>query len=159
MEYNLVTENAFEYKGYPCVVKFMPHGHRCGYVGISKFNPLYRNSPEYFRNKINCHGGVTYCEDHLPDGKDKDYLWVGFDCAHVCDGADYDLVIERYADDPVFAYAVHDAKILKDQHQEINFGPIRDMQYVSQECERIVDQLEKILSRKNDILASSKREK
>lgn len=156
MEFNLVTENAFEYKGYPCVVKFMPHGHRCGYVGISKSNPLHKNSPEYFENKINCHGGVTYCENHLPDGKDKDYLWVGFDCAHVGDGVDYDLVIERYADDPAFAFAVHDAKILKELHHGTDYGPIRDQKYVSRECERIVDQLEKIISRKNDILGHEK---
>ena len=29
-------EKQFEYKGFPCVILFMPTGYRCGYVGIPK---------------------------------------------------------------------------------------------------------------------------
>lgn len=31
-----VLETKFEYKGYPCVVLFMPGAYRCGYVGVPK---------------------------------------------------------------------------------------------------------------------------
>ena len=31
-----ILECKFDYKGYPCVVLFMPLGYRCGYVGTTE---------------------------------------------------------------------------------------------------------------------------
>lgn len=35
-----VLETKFEYKGYQCVVLFMPGAYRCGYVGIPNSHKL-----------------------------------------------------------------------------------------------------------------------
>jgi hypothetical protein len=35
------VENDFLYNGFRCVVIFTSMGHRCGYVGLTKENPLY----------------------------------------------------------------------------------------------------------------------
>lgn len=37
-----IVEREFEHAGYKCVVLFSRMGHRCGYVGIPKEHPLYR---------------------------------------------------------------------------------------------------------------------
>ena len=31
-----IVEKRFEYKGYPCVILFMPMCYRCGYVGLKR---------------------------------------------------------------------------------------------------------------------------
>ena len=45
-------EKQFEYKGFLCVILFMPDGYRCGYVGIPKDMKIDIDS-------IVCHGGIT----------------------------------------------------------------------------------------------------
>lgn len=45
----LKQETRFLYKGFPCVVLFMPGGYRCGYVGLPKENKYYGKSCEKFR--------------------------------------------------------------------------------------------------------------
>lgn len=49
-------EKQFEYKGFPCVILFMPTGYRCGYVGIPK-------EVKIDIDNIGCHGGITYNSD------------------------------------------------------------------------------------------------
>ena len=39
-----VLETKFEYKGYQCVVLFMPRAYRCGYVGIPNSHKLAKKS-------------------------------------------------------------------------------------------------------------------
>ena len=31
---NSKEEARFEYKGFPCVIRLLPDGYRCGYVGL-----------------------------------------------------------------------------------------------------------------------------
>lgn len=81
-----VTEARFEHEGYPCVVLFMPMGYRCGYVGVPKTHPAYQKG--YFDFRIDCHGGVTYAEDHLYNQDDAETWWIGFDCNHLGDAPD-----------------------------------------------------------------------
>lgn len=59
-----VLEQKFDYKGYPCVVLFMPGAYRCGYVGLPKGHKLAGKSFDdlYY---IDCHGGITYSEPYL----------------------------------------------------------------------------------------------
>lgn len=45
-------EKQFEYKGFPCVILFMPTGYRCGYVWIPK-------EVKIDIDNIGCHGGIT----------------------------------------------------------------------------------------------------
>ena len=51
-------EKQFEYKGFPCVILFMPTGYRCGYVGIPKDVKIDTDG-------IECHGGITHNSEHL----------------------------------------------------------------------------------------------
>ena len=138
---NKTIEERFEYKGYPCVVKFMPWGYRCGYVGISEFDSLYDIKPEDLNMSILCHGGISYDGRYLLGDERNGFRWIGFDCHHVGDGCDYELAKERYSGDDYFAIAMNDIDIKSKRHSGTVFGPIRDKQFVIRECEYIVDQL------------------
>lgn len=135
-------EHRFTYKSYPCVVKFTPMGWRCGYVGIPVFNDLYYMPDDYFKLKIDCHGGITYDGYSLP-GVDisEQCRWIGFDCHHVGDGCDYTLAKERYGDDEDFAVYMNDIDILSERHSGTIFGPVRSKDYIINECKKIVYQL------------------
>ena len=65
-----VLETKFEYKGYQCVVLFMPRAYRCGYVGIPNSHKLAKKSV-YDLGYLDCHGGVTYSEPYLHGCDDK----------------------------------------------------------------------------------------
>ena len=79
-------EKQFEYKGFPCVILFMPMGYRCGYVGLPKENKYYGKS--YDDIPIGSHCGLTYASRKLHAQNDTDKWWIGFDCGHCCDGYD-----------------------------------------------------------------------
>ena len=72
------------------------HLHYCGYVGIPKSNPLYAKVSDFGGNAykahtsleeeeldIYAHGGITFT-GHMKEW-DKDYFFIGFDCAHMGD--------------------------------------------------------------------------
>jgi len=74
------------------------HLHYCGYVGIPKSNPLYRKISNFGGNvsykahtlveevlDIYAHGGITFT-GHMKEW-DKDYFFIGFDCAHMGDAS------------------------------------------------------------------------
>lgn len=127
-------EERFEYKGFPCVVLFMPTCYRCGYVGIPKdleINP----------DEIDCHCGITYTSDELYHNEDKDVLWIGFDCGHCCDGFDVEKGKEYFSDNEstmrqieVMEQTGYFAVCNKD-------NPVRDLEYVKSECMKIVWQI------------------
>lgn len=138
---NPIIETRFEYKGFSCVVMFMPFGcHRCGYVGISNNHPLYGKGWRKLEDMIDCHGGVTYCEDHLFGQDDKNTWWIGFDCAHAGDGRDFESGKKYFADDPEKL-----KEIIKLQELDKKFFPqgelIRTKEYCEEQCRNIVDQL------------------
>ena len=132
--------------------------HRCGYVGIPKTHPLFgvsyhaqadclsaemvenqtvgkkspilaltamcgadtensiRRSPDV---AFDVHGGLTYSgESGEYPAKAEDLWWYGFDCRHYGDG--------EIEPDPYYAF-----------HE----GPVRDLDYVSAECESLAQQL------------------
>ena len=84
-------EKQFEYKGFPCVILFMPTGYRCGYVWIPK-------EVKIDIDNIGCHGGITYNSDHLYHQERKDLRWIGFDCAHCFDGYDVETAKRLFSD-------------------------------------------------------------
>lgn len=90
MKNSPVTEARFEYNSYPCVVLFMPMGYRCGYVGVPKTHPAY--GKDYDELHIDCHGGLTYADDHLYNQDDVETWWLGFDCGHGGDAPDIPAV-------------------------------------------------------------------
>lgn len=130
-------EKRFDYKGFPCVILFMPMGYRCGYVGIPKDTEIDTDS-------IACHCGIAYEATYLHNQADTDKLWIGFDCGHACDGFDLDKIKELYADDES---VMKQTEIMeKTGYFAIcNEGnPVRTLEYCEEECKKIVEQLIKL---------------
>lgn len=67
-------EKRFEYKGFPCVVLFMPMGYRCGYVRLPKKNKYYGKS--YDDIPVDCHCGLTYASRELHTQNDSSTWWI-----------------------------------------------------------------------------------
>ena len=68
----------------------------------------------------------------------KDTLYIGFDCGHICDGRDcvtalkYGLITEKRYNELI------ETEILSPTFLQ----PVRSLEYVENECKKIVDQLE-----------------
>lgn len=128
-ERQIVEEERFLYKDYPCVVLFMGMGHRCGYVGVPKEQiGLVENAEE----TISCHGGITYGpSDHLHLQNDIDILWIGFDTAHWGDRNDVKKAVDYFGEDA--------------HTYDFGCGTIRTLEYCKRECMDIVDQVIKMI--------------
>jgi hypothetical protein len=134
-----IQETRFDYKGFPCVVLFMPMGYRCGYVGLPKSHRYY----DKFYDKIpaDCHGGLTYSRNSLFRNTDSDTWWIGFDCGHGCDGIDIETTKKLYAEDDA---AIKDVLWLEKTGyiQIVNLkNPIRTLDFCIDQCKHIVEQL------------------
>lgn len=135
-------ETRFEYKGFPCVILFMPIGYRCGYVGLPKGNKYY--GKEYDKIPVHCHCGLTYSKHELFGQDDKNTWWIGFDCGHCCDGLDGKSFYLYYNEDlktmePISRNAYVDSiESMFCIHSEY---PVCELEYVENECRKIVDQI------------------
>lgn len=128
-----VLEEKFEYKGFSCVILFMPLGFRCGYVALQKGHKYY--GKEFDSIPISCHCGLTYGDYKLHTQEDKDVYWIGFDCGHCCDGFDLEKLDEYYPDSI-------ENKIMREYHKSVNRDcEFRTLDYVKSECMDIVNQL------------------
>ena len=127
-----VVEKQFEYKGHDCICIFTAAGYRCGYVSVDD----YRDFTEY---DIDCHCGLSFGAERLTkDFNPKKDYYIGFDCGHICDGNDYNLALK---------YGLIDEKrfneLLEMQiHLPTFLEPVRSLEYVEEQCKKIVDQLE-----------------
>lgn len=74
------------YKGFDYYV-FNLGTHPCAYVDVTE---TLLNGKEYGSIEIQCHGGLTYSRDYLPT-VDKKGWFLGWDYAHYCDFAGYEL--------------------------------------------------------------------
>ena len=125
-----VVEKQFEYKGHDCICIFGCRGYRCGYVSVA-------DDKDY---AIECHCGLSFGASRLPEyyNPKKDY-YIGFDCGHICDGNDYDTALK---------YGLIDEKqynnfIEMQIHLSTFLQPVRSVEYVEEQCKKIVDQLER----------------
>lgn len=147
-------------------------GHRCGYVGINNQHPLYgvgyqeetdklkppspdepcgkrsplllmsmaldpdKARPEYV---FNVHGGVTYskmgdeaCYPVRSVSNGDPLFWYGFDCGHCDDGQD--MTVQSPG--------------LRKIHLDCGFDPeerpVRSLEYVIEECNKLSDDLAKV---------------
>lgn len=132
-----VQEIRFEYYGYPCVVLFMPMGYRCGYVGITRENKYYLK--DYDDIPIDCHCGLTYADNRLFGQSDLDKWWIGFDCGHACDGYDIEKTKEYFE----YNTATMNRLLMMQEYMELvnEDMPYRTLEFVIEECKKIVDQL------------------
>lgn len=126
-----VVEKQFQYKGHDCICVFNRNGFRCGYVSTT----LRRHYDDY---DINCHCGLTF-SGALPEAyAPKEAFYIGFDCGHVCDGIDTKLAYDLGLIDEA-------TKEMYEQYfSYLSDCPVRDVDYVVEQCKKIVDQLEEL---------------
>lgn len=140
-------EERFEYKGYPCVILFMPMCHRCGYVGLPKTSKFYGKG--YDEIDVDCNGGLTYARNYLSGQEDKETWWIGFDCGHCWDLHDFKSAYKHFAEDEE---ALKQIKAIEDIYINSacdDYATIKTQEFVLAQCERIVDQIIKLESEVN----------
>lgn len=120
------VEKEFQYRGYKCIVIGLKAGYRCGYVEIK--------DPKVEMINIACydlpyevHGGITWKKFYLPNGKEGNSLYLGFDCNHAGDSIDIDLYKELNRG--------------KEPNYISLFGIVRDTEYFIKELKSLVDQI------------------
>lgn len=75
----------WNFNGLHCIInRTMDFGHLCGYVGVNKDHPLYK---EQYRN-LEVHGGITYIGNEM-HFMNKDLFYFGFDCGHAFDATPF----------------------------------------------------------------------
>ena len=129
-----VVEKQFEYKGHDCICVFSCLGYRCGYVSVDNYKDCY----EY---DIDCHCGLSFGPSTLPkDYNPKKTCYIGFDCGHICDGNDYDTAL-KYG---LINERQYNNFIEMQIHLPTFLEPVRSLEYVEEQCKKIVDQLEAV---------------
>lgn len=127
-----VVEKQFEYKGHDCICAFSALGVRHGYVSVDDHRDFY----EY---DIDCHCYLSFGAARLSEecNPKKDY-YIGFDCGHICDGRSY-LTALKYG----LLTEKRFNELMEMEIQSPTFlQPVRELEYVENECRKIVDQLE-----------------
>lgn len=115
------------YKGFCIRCELNQLGHRCGYVKVPEESRLYG---VYHKNiNVDVHGGLTY------SGYEKEEYWLGFDCGHINDAADYDA-LKEYG---MYTQAIAIGHRLSARHRCME--TIRTLEFVKQECYKLVDGL------------------
>lgn len=144
----LKVELQFKYKGLACVIVFHYCGHRCGYVGITEEHSLYgkdldyildRDTEETISSSIKCHGGLSFAGG----GKNSNYpinsslWWFGFDCAHICDGRDFQKAYNLFPEltDRIRNLEMIDREVYGDKRV------IQTTNHVIAECKKLAEQL------------------
>ena len=96
-------------------------GHRCGYVGVSKYHPWY--GKDYNEVDLDVHGGLTYA------GMRDDLWWFGYDCAHLGDARDPELMSDEYKN------------VLLGRNLNFDGDTIKTLDFCVNECESMAAQL------------------
>ena len=124
-----VVEKIFEYKGHECVIIFNCLGSRCGYVSVNE-------DKDYDEWNIDCHGGLTFNGELPYDYGHKEKYFIGFDCGHYCDYQNKEQA---------FKYGlINETEYYYYKNSHLDLGGVeRDLEYVENECKKIVEQLEK----------------
>ena len=91
---DMVVEFQREYKGAYIVGVLKAIGYRCGYVGIKKTDKNLKILDRI--NELEVHGGVTFTGvgNEYPIRTSRKLIWIGFDCAHLHDGIDFDAALQ-----------------------------------------------------------------
>jgi hypothetical protein len=122
-----VLEHQEIYQGYHLVVLFN-NAFRCGYVGLPVGHKL--ESVEYDDFDCYVHGGLTYSSvAHDIWSKEGYYWYLGFDCAHICDGVDVESMRR---------YGASEQQIMIWSHLD---GEIKTKDYVLNELKQLVKQI------------------
>ena len=138
-----VLECKFDYKGYPCVVLFMPLGYRCGYVGTTeKDSDYYSQSEDVINLFTTCPVRITYSEPKLQGEYDGKTWWIGFDHGGGNEGRDWESAEYYYSESPDWQRLIKPlANICKESGMQ--FPPAVSKYEIIEECKRIIDQIVK----------------
>lgn len=130
----------FEYNGYKCLIQrntYTSFGHLNGYVFVPKGHILYGKHYDDIQGgkyHLDVHGGLTFSDfgHYIGNGsqsdKDaEDYWLLGFDMAHA-----YDMQPLQYVRDP---------ELIDRFGMLFESETYRDMDYVTNECKNLVDQI------------------
>lgn len=127
-----IVEKRFEYKGHDCICIFTALGVRNGYVSVD-------DNKDFSEYDIECHCGLNFGASYLnKDYNPKDTSYIGFDCGHICDGHDFVTAL-KYG---LINEKEYDNFIEMDRFSLTFLQPVRTLEYVENECKKIVDQLE-----------------
>lgn len=129
----------FEYGDMKCEIQRNDLGALCGYVHIPDYHKIYNfncygddNFPEF-----DIHGGITFFE------KNDNMCAIGFDCAHTWDIVPYNQKIleesrQRMKERMPWLYEN------EENSPFYKLSCYKNINFVIQECRRLVDQLNKI---------------
>ena len=132
-----VVEKIFQYKGHECICIFTRLGCRCGYVSVDDDLSSGRYHERYDHTKLDyaCHGGLSF-GGRLPfDYGQTKSKYIGFDCGHYFDGADFEQAYEYGLITEEEWYRRND-----DFYYLIEY-PVCSLDYVEQNCKKLVDQI------------------
>ena len=110
--------------GLKAVVIAHDMGHRCGYVGVPEDHPWHGKG--YDDVDIDVHGGLTYA-----DARD-DLWWFGYDCAHLGDARDPELMSDEYKN------------VLLGRKLNFDGDTIKTLDFCVNECESMAAQLKDV---------------
>lgn len=136
-----VVEKDFEVLGYRCVIVGQRAGHRCGYIGVPKEHKLYglNYSEVHDAYNIEVHWGLTYSEGSGNYPVPAEGLWwLGFDCAHVDDKADVELMGQFEDNEKAIAH------YLRMEHMFPTGGIIRTEEFVEEQLINLAKQFREI---------------
>lgn len=150
------VEKSGEAWGLRYSVLAMDMGHRCGYVRVPEGHPWFglkhwdatdgrkrnvteRGLPDWdadddieyedrIETMLRVHGGITYSGDE-PNEECQRGWWFGFDCAHLGDSPDPELMSDVHKEIIGSSYGM-------------NFGVVRSLEYVEYECVQLASQLQ-----------------
>ncbi len=144
----IAVEGGGTYKDYEYLIVLNHMGHRCGYVAIPpehKANNIGQRVNTYTKEEeldysaldIECHGGLTFGGKHhglkkLLTNTCEDN-WIGFDCCHLYDASDYELLTEYFGEQTESRKST--LSLLNEE------GTVKTFKYVEKECKSIIDQL------------------
>jgi hypothetical protein len=106
--------------GYEAEVLATPMGHRCGYVTVPDGHPCA--GKDYNELNVDVHGGLTYALDNQ----------FGFDCAHLYDAKDPELMSEEYR------------KIHERWPRFFEGGTVKTLEFCVAECESLATQFKEL---------------
>lgn len=86
-----LTLAQFTWRDFKCLVTYNEMGYRCGYIRVEPGHPWH--GQDTYTIGANCHGGLTFAEEDTDDQS----WWLGFDCGHVCDAPDPELLKLSYS--------------------------------------------------------------
>lgn len=126
-------EKEFDVGDYKCLIVALQQGHRCGYVILPRGHELEGDGWDD-KGEFKVHGGISYAEWGILGGY-KDRYVMGFDCSHVGDAKDLELIKEMNNETVA-------GMLLEIETSYVFDGDIvRDMEYVESELRSLVRQI------------------